>query len=309
MWKRRLSQIAILLATLIIVVVVAAMVAARAGVKVLAPLKTATVYPWSQLAAEADTANHCVSCHKTEEMHTCKSCHDAHGSIEMEDIPFNVLVQLAGDVPEPGNLRVNEILPYADHPDISVSLSQFLRDHGVEQFESVTLASGDGAAVTVEPASLSDEAVLLPHMDGMRFAAENLHISTWLKGVTRIVVVGVDKPLTIDGEATSIGRLLLGATASATIEQTDVMLKSEDDGQIRKAKTASRVEGAPLEPLLRTTGFTRLLVRDKSGRSYELSTDDAQGALIAQMWGETVLVLPQRGRGKWVANVVEITSH
>ena len=81
-----------------------------------------------------------------------------------------------------------------------IVLTQFLRDKGIEQFESVTLAAPDGAAVTLEPANLTDDAVLIPHKDGMRFRAENLHISTWLKGNTRIIVVGTHKPLTIDGQ-------------------------------------------------------------------------------------------------------------
>jgi hypothetical protein len=226
----------------------------------------------------------------------------------MAEVPFTSLVQFAGDVPKPGTLRVNEILPYRDQPNTLVSLSQFLSDQGVEQYESVTLVSSDGAAVTLEPSNLTAEAMLLPYMDGIRFAAENLHISTWLKGITRIVVIGVDRPLTIDGQATSVGRLLLGPTGSATIEQTDVMLKSAEDGQIRKAKTLSRIDGAPLETLVANPAFLRLLVRDRAGRQYELTSDDAAGALVTQMWGQVVLVLPERGRAKWVADVVEITS-
>jgi hypothetical protein len=279
-----------------------------AGVKALAPVKTAVVYPWGMLASEANTVNRCLTCHEADEMHTCQKCHDAHGGIEMAEIPFDALVQLAGDFPEPGVVQLNEILPYADQPETSVVLTQFLRDRGVEQFESVTLSAPDGAAVTLEPANLTDEAVFLPHKDGIRFFAEDLHISTWLKGITRVVVVGMEKPLSIDGTATSIGRLLLGPTSSATVEQTDVMLKSDEDGEIRKAKTLSRVEGALLESLLANPAYTRLLVRDRAGRQYELAKQDTRGALLTQMWGQTVLVLPDRGRAKWVADVVDIVS-
>lgn len=308
MWKRRLSRLFVLLVVLFAIVIVVAVAAAMAGVKALAPIKTAAVYPWGTLASEASTLNRCASCHKADEMHTCQSCHDAHGGIEMADVPFDALVQLAGDFPEPGVVRLNEILPYAEQPDTFITLTQFLRDKGVEQFESVTLEAADGAAVTLEPASLTDNAVLVPHKDGMRFASEDLHISTWLKGITRIVVVGTERPLTIDGTPTSIGRLLLGPTSSATIESTDVMLKSEEDGEIRKAKTLSRVEGAPVDSLVTNASYARLLVRDKAGRQYELAKDDTRGALLTQMWGQVVLVLPERGRSKWVADVVDIVS-
>ena len=168
--------------------------------------------------------NDCVACHEPDKFHTCATCHDNHGSAEMSGVPFNTLILLAGDVPEPGYVAVNDILPYRDQPGTHVSLLDFLSDHGVEDLQQVTLASRDEGFVTFERPNLTDEALLMPHVDGLRFAAENLHVSTWLKGVWRIIVVGAEKPLTIDGQRTSVGRLLLGPTRSVTIEQTDVML-------------------------------------------------------------------------------------
>lgn len=32
----------------------------------------------------------------------------------------------------------------------------------------------------------------MPHVDGVRFAAHDLHVSTWLKGIARMIVVGRD---------------------------------------------------------------------------------------------------------------------
>ena len=120
--------------------------------------------------------------------------------------------------------------------------------------------------------------------------------------------VGLDKPLTLDGYRTSIGRLLQGPTTSATIEQTDVMLSSETDGQIRKAKTASRIEGAGLANIVADPGFDTLLVRDASGGEHTLSATEARGAVLAQMGQQIVLVLPSRGRAQWITGVVELVS-
>jgi hypothetical protein len=178
----------------------------------------------------------------------------------------------------------------------------------VSEFETVTLASRDEGWITIERANLTAEALLMPHVDGVRFAAENLHVSTWLKGVWRITVVGQDKPLTMDGYRTSMGRLLLGPTRSVTIEQTDVMLRSETDGQVRKAKTASRIEGAGLADIVADPGFDTLLVRNIDGGEQTLTAADAQGAVLAQMGGRVVLVLPRRGRAQWIADVVELVS-
>jgi len=254
--------------------------------------------------------NDCVECHEAAEFHACTTCHDDHGSVEMAGVPFSALVLLSGDLPEPAYVPVNDILPYRDQPGTQVSLLAFLAEHGVEDFESVTLAATDGGFVTIERPNLTDQALLLPYVDGVRFAAEDLHVSTWLKGISRIIVVGVEKTLLIDGEATSMGRLLLGPTASVTIEQTDVMLKSDVDGQIRKAKTASRLEGAPIAALVADPGFARLVVRDAQGQEQTVTAKEAQGAVLAQVWGhpEATLVLPARGRSQWPSGVVEIRS-
>ena len=283
-------------------------VAVATGAKVAAPARSAFNFPWTLLASEAETMNDCVECHEPDKFHTCDSCHDDHGSAEMANVPFDDLILLQGDVPDPGYIPVNDILPYRDQPNTHVVLLDFLAERGVTEFESVTLASRDEGWVTVERDNLTAEGLLMPHVDGVRFAAENLHVSTWLKGVWRIVVVGPDKPLTLDGYRTSFGRLLLGPTTSVTIEQTDVMLRSESDGQVRKAKTASRIEGAGLGDIVADPGFDTLLVRDASGGEHTLTSAEARGAVLAQMGQQIVLVLPSRGRAQWIAGVVELVS-
>ncbi len=285
-------------------------VAFAMNAKAMAPAQSALHYPWSLLAKEAQTMNECAECHETEHFHTCASCHDDHGSAEMANVPFNALVHLAGDVPEGGFIPVNEIVPYREQPGTHVALLDFLSAKGVDDFESVTLASRDGGFVTIDRANLTGEALLMPHVDGIRFAAENLHVSTWLKGISRIIVVGVDRPLTVDGYHTSFGRLLMGPTRSLTIDQTDVMLKSEVDGEIRKAKTAGRIEGVPVEKIVEGPDFGQLTVYAAGGQEHVLSAKDARGALLAQLRGrpEVVLVLPELGRAEWVTGVVEISS-
>lgn len=303
-----MSRVWLVLAFLFALMIGGVVVAIATGAEALAPARVAVHYPWSMLADEAETMNDCVECHEPEKFHTCTSCHDDHGSAEMASVPFNDLILLAGDVPEPGYIPVNEILPYRDQPGTHVALLDFLADQGVADFESVTLASRDEGFVTIERPNLTSEAVLMPHVDGVRFAAENLHVSTWLKGVWRIIIVGAEKPLAIGGQRTSIGRLLLGPTRSVTIEQTDVMLKSEIDGQVRTGKTASRIEGAGLVDIVGELGSQKLLVRDTAGIEYTLAAQEATGAVLAQMWGQVTLVLPARSRAKWIVGVVEIVS-
>jgi hypothetical protein len=308
MFASKTSRILLILVLLVVLVIGGGAVAAAAGVKGLAPARLALHYPWNILAQEADTMNGCVECHEPADFHTCEACHDDHGAVEMASVPFNSLLLLTGDVPQPGYIPINEILPYREQPNTHVSLLDFLAEHGVTDFESVTLTSRDGGFTTFERPNLTSEAFLMPHVDGVRFAAENLHVSTWLKGVWQIIVVGTDRPLQIDGQTTSIGRLLVGPTHCVTIEQTDVMLKSETDGQIRRGKTASRLEGAPIEAIVANPGFQQLLVRGKGGREHVLTAEEAQGAVLTQMRGQVTLVLPERSRAQWVTDVVEIVS-
>ena len=268
------------------------------GAPVAAPASAALRFPWALLSAEANRMVECVECHEPDSFHTCETCHDDHGSAEMAGVPFDDLLLLAGDFPEPGYVAVNEILPYRDQPNTHVRLLDFLAERGAGNFQAVTLASRDEGFVTLDRANLTAGAVLMPHTDGVRFAAEDLHVSTWLKGVWRMVVVGTETPLTIDGQKTSIGRLLLGPTRSVTVEETGVMLKSEADGQVRRARTAARIEGAPVEELAGGRAFQALVVRDARGGERTLAAEEVRGALLAQLNGRVTLVLPDRGRSE-----------
>ena len=250
----------------------------------------------------------CASCHAPETFHTCNTCHDDHGAVEFENIPFYAGITLEGDVPTPGYVLLNQILPYRAQPYTHLPLLEFLAQQGVHAFESVTLASLDGGFVTLTPENLTAEALLMPYQDGIRFAAENLHVSTWIKGIRRVIVVGADKPLLIEGQPTSMGRLLLGPTLGLTVEQANVMLQSVTDGQVRRAQAGARMEGAPLYALLEAPAPERVLVRDSAGREYRLTVEELRGAVLAQFRGRVTLILPERGRTQWVVDVVALES-
>jgi hypothetical protein len=86
------------------------------------------------------------------------------------------------------------------------------------------------------------------------------------------------------------------------------MLKSPDDGQVRRAKTAGRLEGAPISALVAEPGFEQLVVVDAEGGTHTLSAQEAQNALLAQRRGEVTLILPDRGQPQWIEGVVEVTT-
>jgi hypothetical protein len=86
------------------------------------------------------------------------------------------------------------------------------------------------------------------------------------------------------------------------------MLKSAEDGLIRRAQTASRIEGAAISELVENPAFITLTVRDASGGERTLTAEEAAGALLAVVYRRVTLVLPGQGRAQWVEDVVEIVS-
>ena len=297
---------------LVVALVVVALVAGGVGIVVAslrpAPVRALTHYPLELLIEEAATMSDCAECHDTAEFHRCSTCHDEHGSATLSGIPFYAVVAFEGDVPAPGYVYVDDVVPYLDHPTTYVSLREFLAGQGVEDFESVTIASDDGGFVTITRENLTDTAWLLPYEDGIRFASEDLHVSAWLKGVRRIVVVGRESPLTIDGEPTSIGRLLLGPIQVLTVEQTQVMLKSEEDGEVRSAQVGSRLRGVPLIWLLDRQANSSFVVRTASGDEQVFGVDEVQDAVLVQVRGQVTLAFPDRARSQWVTDVVALES-
>ena len=272
------------------------------------PVALLSEYGLGTLWEEGLQMNECAECHTTEEFHSCDTCHDEHGSVELSGVPFSEVVDFTGDVPDPSFLKINAIIPDQDNVGTHITVLDLLAEQGVEDFESITFMTNDGGSSTVEAEYLDDTAMLVPYVDGIRFASEQVHASSWLKGIVKIIVVGNEKPLTIDGEATSIGRLLLGDTMRVTIEGTDVML-ADDDGNVSHAFVANWVQGAPLLSLLDNNNPTEVTITDASGETITLSGEEITNAVIAMIYDKVTLVLPDRGRSAWPVDIIEIESH
>lgn len=272
------------------------------------PVQLVSHYSAGMLWEEAATMQECGECHEGRDFHRCETCHDDHGAVEFADLPFYALISFTGDVPLPGFIEVNDVLPYRDQPHTHIPLLDFLAQQEVTAFESVTLTSRDGGLITIPRSELTERALLLPYADGIRFASEDLHVSTWLKGLTGMIIVGEDRPLTVNGEATSVGRLLLNSTRRVTVERATVMYASEFDGKVREAVTASRVVGADLGSVLGGLNFQQVYVTDQSGVTHQFPAEAVEGAVLAPRREGTTLVFPGQGRPKWIQGVVEIRT-
>jgi hypothetical protein len=272
------------------------------------PVSLLQEYGLGLLWEEGLAMNECAECHDSVDFHSCETCHDDHGAVELTNIPFSVIVELTGDVPDPSFVKIHQVIPDQENLGTHITLLNFLEMHDVHKFESVTFTTNDGGLTTIEYQYLDETAMLVPYIDGVRFITETIHNSTWLKGINRITIVGKDRPLTIDGEATSIGRLLLGDTMRLTVEGSDVML-SDDTGNLSRAMVANWVEGPRLLDLLKTTSPDGVVITDSNGEVTELTSDEIQNAIIAIVKDEVTLVLPDRGRSVWPTQIVEIESN
>lgn len=271
------------------------------------PVALAREYDLSMLWHEGTIMNECADCHSSADFHTCDTCHDDHGAVKLSGVRFFEVVELTGDVPDPSFVRVNEVLPDQENRGTHITLFDFLEEKGIKTFESVTFTTNDGGLTTIKSEYLDETAMLVPYIDGVRFVTESVHSSTWLKGISKITVVSKEKPLTIEGEATSIGRLLVGETIRLTVEGSDTML-TDETGETSRAYVANWVDGARLLPLLEDTAVKRIKVIDASGEITELSGEEIEEAIIALVRDKVTLVLPDRGRSAWPTDIVSIAS-
>jgi hypothetical protein len=271
------------------------------------PVRLLSNYDLGMLWHEGAVMNDCAECHDSADFHTCETCHDDHGSVELENVRFYEVVELTGDVPDPSFIRVNDVLPDQNTLGTHITLFNFLAQNGVEEFVSVTFLTNDGGLTTITRENLDETAMLVPYMDGVRFITESVHSSTWLKGITKIIVVGDETPLTIDGKQTSIGRLLLGEVHRFTVEGSEVMLTDEEE-ETSEAFVANWAEGAPLLELLNTPDPEIVRITDRSGNITEWDITELEDAIVGIIKDKVTLILPERGRSTWPTDIVTIES-
>jgi hypothetical protein len=239
----------------------------------------------------------------------CVECHQLHGAISLDNVPFNAFVLLTGDVPEPRLISVNEMLPYRLSGQASLPLLDFLKQNGVESFKEVSLIATDGGIVTLERQYVSERSLLLPYLESIRFQDDGLHISTWLKGINEIIVIGEELPIIIDGRATSMGRLLRENTLTVVAERSYPMYSSEEDGEVRKGEYSHLHTGAAIHDVVAHRDFSTLTVTDAEGQTHTIEARDAKQAILTIYYGKPTLLLPELNKGEWVSDVVRIVSN
>lgn len=240
---------------------------------------------------------------------TCADCHDLHGAIEWADAPFQSQLWVLGDVPRSTYYLVNELFPYRnDTSGSKLTLTELLRRSGVEEFAQVALQSLDGGLVILDRPYVTDESVLLPYLEGVRFRDENQHESTWLKGVRWVIVVGDETPLTVDGTPTSLGRMMLRETAMLTETGSPALFKSPLDNRLYRAIYTHTYPSAPLRGWLAQPAATRLRITTAGGETIIWEAPAAAGAALLRLDDQLLLASSALPRREWVRGVVAINS-
>jgi hypothetical protein len=289
------------IAGIVVLTIVFIVAAARA-----IPYRIIALYPASMLLDEAKTMQNCGECHQSKDFHTCETCHNSHGSATLSGLAFNSTIRLTGDVPAEKPIPSNHIFLDENQQLDEITINDFLKKYGVEKFSSITLYSDDGGFTTIESDQLGESSFLVPYEDSIRFADENLHVSTWLKGISKIIVVGEKKNLTIGGKQVSFGELLLMDTVQFTVEQAPVMLKNSSDGLIRTGYTAERMEGVEVSKVIEIKDENDYSLKLIDGTIQSLTGSELTNSKLVLIGSDIVLVFPDKSRNAWVKQIVSI---
>ncbi|KUK98135.1 MAG: hypothetical protein XE06_0081, partial [Anaerolineaceae bacterium 46_22] len=102
------------------------------------PVSLLQEYGLGLLWEEGLAMNECAECHDSVDFHSCETCHDDHGAVELTNIPFSEIVELTGDVPDPSFVKIHQVIPDQENLGTHITLLNFLEIHGVQEFETVT---------------------------------------------------------------------------------------------------------------------------------------------------------------------------
>ena len=159
---------------------------------------------------------------------------------------------------------------------------------------------------TITAENLGETSYLLPYEEGMRFADEALHVSTWLKGIDKIIIVTGEENIQINNQGYSFGELLLSDTVQFTVEQASVMLANDELGTLKTGTTATRMEGVELEALLDIDASSNVTITLEDGNTQVISGEEALDSKLVLIGENIVLVFPDKGRSQWIDGVSSI---
>jgi hypothetical protein len=248
--------------------------------------------------------------HGIEKEFRCVGCHgQLHAAVQLDSLPYNAIVDLTGDVVKPGFITVNDVFPYRASEPKSVSLPEFIKTYGsTTDYSRVILVSTDGGRVSLEREYISEKSLLVPFLEGIRFTDENQHASTWLKGISEIIVVGNERKVAVDGKPYTMGGLLAGPTVSVSAEGGTAMKANLKTDAIFRGEYAHLYKGAVVGNVVAERDYKKLTATDRGGKSYDLSREESDGCVLTIVDGKTTLVLPKESRRLWVFDLVDLKS-
>jgi hypothetical protein len=197
----------------------------------------------------------------------CGQCHEGHGSVA-PDVNVNGTILLTGDTPQDEYVVVDDIftlkqidittLKLQDGvgvPSRGVPVFEFLRAHGVSDFDSLVFYADD-YEMTMNKSEMSGETIFVPMEYSIRVIGPNMPVNVWAKNVRAIVVVGgqAGDSIMLNGDEISYGQMLDDGTGTMVYNRKLTGYAGEDrDYQFESAYV---VTGISLKDLLFKEGYT-----------------------------------------------------
>jgi hypothetical protein len=269
------------------------------------PVQILTEYPFHGLLEESRKMHECAECHDGNDFHSCETCHNDHGSVTLKGIDFYSTLHITGDVPREMYLPLNKTFIMEERKNEKINIFDLLQENNINNFDKVIIYTNDGGFVTIAIDNLGDDSYLVPYEDGIRFIDEDLHESTWLKSIVKIIIISSDGKFQVNGMPITYGELLFEEAVEFTVERAKVMYKNSNNGRLKSAETATRIEGVQLTSFLSPEGDQDIEVITNEN-VLVFKKKELLNLKITLIDDQVVVVFPNLSRKDWIYGVKEI---
>lgn len=244
----------------------------------------------------------------------CSECHEGHGSVVNPEVNVNGTIVFTGDTPKDEFIPVSDIFTLKQIdlvtlksqndegvPSRGVPVVDFLKAHGVSDFEKIILYADD-FEVTVAKDQMNDETVFVPHTYSVRILSSNMPVSTWLKNIKTIVVVGSESgdSISLNGKDISFGEMLdNGVQSMVNNRRTNGYVYQDKSYQFEAGYV---VTGISVKDLLFKEGYTdfsKVTVKGSDEKTYARDEVLKGSLFLTRDQGSIKLATADKTRPNW----------
>jgi hypothetical protein len=249
----------------------------------------------------------------------CNECHaGGHGSVIAPDVNMNGTILLTGDSPQDEYVVVGDIfkLPEIEIgtiksqtedgkgvPSRGVPLLEFLKAHGVNDFDSLAVYADD-FVITMNKSDITGETIIVPMEYSIRILGSNMPVNMWAKNTRSIVVIGgnAGDSININGKDVSFGQMLDDGMQSASYSRKPTIYTTNDKEYT--FDSGFMAYGIGLKDLLLKEGYTDFSSVTLTGpgieKTYNRSDVLGGNLFVTRSDGKIVVAIPEKNRQNWM---------